>query len=764
MKQIPMMLRLSFILVCVMAIPLAVLTWFSGTQILRNSEQAIAESALAGLNANRMLNENALANLSQNTVRLASTGIFDRIRPIESYAELNENYQNVSQGNAVLDELLTLNQSIDGVYSSFFYLTDTDYVVSTDKGISTLEKYEPIDWLKSELQEQISISGKWYPRRNASNINVISFVLPLNRLATTTRGTIVINLKEDQIERYLQSTESGKQNYLLMDAQGTTLSHSDKSLFLENQSKDPLIRKIVEQKSSEGYAIDELNGRRLLYAWSRSQKLGWINVSTYSVDELMNNTRNLQYKIALLTLVIIFVGSILSVVLATWLYKPIRTLVRTVSERVNLGGGTGKNELVFLEEAFRRMQDEEEELQKLLDEREHGFRDLAIRNLLRGEVTPTAEEIFTAPHFLVAVVCIDGYRDYISRNNPETRKYHQYSLISLYDKLFPYDATTRCVYHGDGLFVMIINHGKELYTDDGKIIAAILGIIKDTAKDTLGHSVSIGVSSSSALIDNLANLFSQAMEAIKLRLVAGSGCILHWREDLAGNQKYVYPANSEKKILNFVDNGSLPQIKEELGMIRNEIRSSDNVSFDNILFIYNQLAGATIKHLRENNINMTRILGIRGSIYAALAACDTLDEIEEYLLFFYSEIVQYFANDSKESNHYVDHIIQYLNENYCKEIVFEDMAKEIGISYSYMRKVTYEMTGLSLMDNLNKLRIEKTKDFLANSDLTVAQIATMVGYNSVRSLNHFFRKFEGVTPGNFKNAMKSKYLEVTDQA
>lgn len=52
-----------------MAIPMAILTWYSSSQILQNSEHAFAETSLAELNANRELNENALNNLSQNTVR-----------------------------------------------------------------------------------------------------------------------------------------------------------------------------------------------------------------------------------------------------------------------------------------------------------------------------------------------------------------------------------------------------------------------------------------------------------------------------------------------------------------------------------------------------------------------------------------------------------------------------------------------------------------------------------------------------------------------
>ena len=83
------------------------------------------------------------------------------------------------------------------------------------------------------------------------------------------------------------------------------------------------------------------------------------------------------------------------------------------------------------------------------------------------------------------------------------------------------------------------------------------------------------------------------------------------------------------------------------------------------------------------------------------------------------------------------------------------MAKEIGISYSYMRKIVYELTGKSLMDYINALRIEKAKRLLLESDLTMTQIASEVGYFNAQSFNRFFRKFEGMAPSSYK-ASKSR--------
>lgn len=753
MKRIPMMLQLALILFCVMAIPTAILTWYSGTQILHNSESAIAESSLAGLNANRKLNENALNNLAQDAVRLTATNIFDRIRSFETHAKLNANYNYVSSAMTVLKELVNLNHRVDGVESTYFLLEGANYVISTDKGITTLDRYEPIDWMEEALVGRRGISGVWYPRKMNSGVNVVSYVLPLNRLSTTTRGTIVVNLRESQIGNYLRSSEPGKDSYMLMESDGTIISHNDKSLLFTKGSKQNFIQEILDKGTKMGYAFYEIEGERLLYTWSRSELFGWWNVNLYSVDELMTKTHTLQRSIILITAVIIFAGTVLTVYLATWLSKPVRELVRTVRARRNLWVPDKRNELVFLDAAFERMQEEEEGLHKLLREREQDTRSLAVHNLLRGEVAQPIVEMFPDPYYLVAVVSIDRYRRYVSKNNPETRNYHRYLLISECEKLFPEGVYARCDYQGEGCFAIVINYGKEELNSCLDRIHGALHVIRDIAAELIGHSVTIGVSSQTETSSEVSDRMAEAMEVIKHRMIEGSGGINIWSEETERSKKYIYPANSERRIINFLEIGDLGSIIKELAIIREEILSVEYIAYDNIMFIYNQMVGVTIKHLRENNISTARIFSGRGNIYSAIAAIETLDELEDYLREFFGEIIQYVTRNKSEVN-YGERIICYLEEHFCEEIVFEDMAKEIGISYSYMRKIVYELSGKSLIDYINLLRIEKAKQLLLESNLNITQIASEIGYFNVQSFNRFFRKFEGMPPSSYK---ASKY-------
>lgn len=751
MKRFPMMVQLVVILFIVMAVPMTVLTFYSNGSILRSSEDVIASSSMASLNASRKLNENALGYLAQNAVTLASTGVFDRIRNFESFSGLNEKYSNMSNALAVLRELHNLNHRVDGVESTFFYLEGADYVISTDKGITMLERYESLDWIDQALEEQTGVSGVWQPRRLNSGTPVLTYIYPLNRLTTTTRGAIVINLKESQIGRYLESSEQGEQGYLLMNTNGTIISHHDKSLLLSDAGELPLMGDLLNHSPKrEGYAFYEQDGKRLLYTWSPSKLFNWWNVQIYSVDQLMTASFKLQKQIMWSTALIILIGTIFAVPLATWLSKPIRKLVRNIRANANLGM-SGKNEMAFLSDAFNRMQEEEGALYKLLEERERDTHSLAVHKLMRGESTKRTRTVFPERYYTVAMISIDHYERYVSKNNPETRSYHRHLLTSQCESLFSTDMIGRCQYQGRGTFVLILNYGQQEADRNLSGVKEGLEAISGRIPELLGHSVTIGVGGQTDSPQMIPEKLIEGAEAIKRRMTKGLGCIFYWEQEADQNKRFIYPDNSEQRILNYLDSGDLNQILKELKELRNDIQSADSVAYDNILFIYNQLVGVVIKHLRENNIHTARFFAGRDNIYSAISSIDTLDELETHLEAFFTDIVNDLSRNKREANH-GQKIIDYLEAHYREEIVFEEMAKEIGISYSYMRKIVFETTGKSLIDYMNALRINEAKNMLLATEKTMTQISSEVGYANIQSFNRFFRKFEGMPPSSYKTA------------
>lgn len=763
MKRVPIILQMSLILFFVMAIPITILTWYSDKEILHNSENVIAESALAELNANRKLNETALKHVSQVVNGIKVTNVLDLIRYFETYEELNANYESVSSALVVQHELLSLNQKAAGVYSSYFYLQDSDYVISTDKGIAPLEHYEPISWMEEALTRRTGIGGVWYPRRLPSGVHVVSYVLPLNRLSTPTRGTLVVNIRESQIADYFGSSGGDKQEYLLMEANGTMISHENKSLLLTDGKEQPFIEEILHNSAKKGYAFHELNGERLLYTWAGSEQLGWKNINVYSMDALMTKAHALQRNIIFLTVIIIFAGTVLTFLIAGWFSRPVRKLAKTVRTRSN-PSESNRNELVFLDAAFKSIQKEEEAMFNLLKERELDARSLAVHNLLRGEITSQLNSLFPLACFSIVAAAIDRYKEYVSRTNPEERNHQRNMFITRCDTLFPEGVHARTVYQGEGTFVIVVNDSFESDQESLQVYKEVLAVIQQHALEVFGHTVTLGVSSRGEAGPEVPVRVGEALEVIKKRMTEGGSGIFYWTKDAGGDMKYMYPAISERRIVNFLATGDIPSILLELQLIRQEIQSAANISYDNILFIYNQLTGLTIKHLRENNVNTARIFAGQQDLYSAIASIETLDEMEDYLNGFFTEIGRQLTHFSAQDS-YGERILGYIQEHFCEDIAFQELAAEIGISYSYMRKIVYELTGKTLIDYTNLLRIEKAKQILCvQPRLTMTQVAQQVGYYNVQSLNRFFRKYEGMSPGSYKALKHAKYPDLPGES
>jgi YesN/AraC family two-component response regulator len=164
------------------------------------------------------------------------------------------------------------------------------------------------------------------------------------------------------------------------------------------------------------------------------------------------------------------------------------------------------------------------------------------------------------------------------------------------------------------------------------------------------------------------------------------------------------------------------------------------------------LAGATIKHLTEMGVNTSRLFSNRTNVYSAISSCDTLDEIRGLMGNFYQDILEYLNQDTGGDRELHGKILRYFEAHFREDTFFDDMAAELGISYSYMRKLVREATGKSILDNINQLRVREAKYLLLSTEKSVAEIARDLGYRNIQSLNRYFKKYEGFTPGEFRIA------------
>lgn len=89
---------------------------------------------------------------------------------------------------------------------------------------------------------------------------------------------------------------------------------------------------------------------------------------------------------------------------------------------------------------------------------------------------------------------------------------------------------------------------------------------------------------------------------------------------------------------------------------------------------------------------------------------------------------------------------QYIDKNYMKDISLVTVSEALHVSEGHLSRIFHKYMGLSFIDYLTSVRIEKAKYYLANTSYTLTEIADQVGYRSVDYFSRVFKKKEGKSP------------------
>ncbi len=90
-------------------------------------------------------------------------------------------------------------------------------------------------------------------------------------------------------------------------------------------------------------------------------------------------------------------------------------------------------------------------------------------------------------------------------------------------------------------------------------------------------------------------------------------------------------------------------------------------------------------------------------------------------------------------------------EAHCGEpLTVERVAREVFLSPSRLSHIIKDELGMTLIDYLSKMRIEKAKALLSNEEVSIAQIAQDVGFSDQSYFTKVFKKIEGCTPRSYR--------------
>lgn len=129
---------------------------------------------------------------------------------------------------------------------------------------------------------------------------------------------------------------------------------------------------------------------------------------------------------------------------------------------------------------------------------------------------------------------------------------------------------------------------------------------------------------------------------------------------------------------------------------------------------------------------------------------DRIQSLEKICFF---AIEKFDSNDVVE-NQYCLEAKEFLDVNFDQDFEIVKVAESMNLSYSYLSKIFKAHMNMRLSEYLNYIRIEKGKEYLIHTNLTLKEIAEKIGYNNCQSFQRFFKKYENITPGDYRKHYK----------
>ncbi|MDD9267285.1 response regulator [Paenibacillus sp. GCM10023248] len=94
----------------------------------------------------------------------------------------------------------------------------------------------------------------------------------------------------------------------------------------------------------------------------------------------------------------------------------------------------------------------------------------------------------------------------------------------------------------------------------------------------------------------------------------------------------------------------------------------------------------------------------------------------------------------------------YMEQHYTRDVTLQEVAEHVGMNPTYFSVLFKEEAGESYIKYLTRIRMELATTLLSRG-LKVNDVSEKVGYHTYRHFSEVFKKYTGVTPGQYKEQL-----------
>ena len=278
----------------------------------------------------------------------------------------------------------------------------------------------------------------------------------------------------------------------------------------------------------------------------------------------------------------------------------------------------------------------------------------------------------------------------------------------------------------------------------------ICSLISDVLKKHTHVKFTIGISSLHKGLREVKKSYSEAQFALDCKFFIENKVIIHAASLQNKSIVNEYPIMKKINLIYEYLRIGKDLIDGLLDELFFEIKETETKDADYVRNLLIEICTISRRILVEKNENSTDMFKGPGDLYNDISKLSSITEAFDYVRAFILNVSQQINKEQRKNySTAVKKVIDYLNENYNKKVLLQEIADVVSLSPTHLSKLIRKETGESFVDLFNKIKINIAVKLLKESNMKLYEVANEIGIENYAYFYQLFKKVTGISPKDF---------------
>ncbi len=282
---------------------------------------------------------------------------------------------------------------------------------------------------------------------------------------------------------------------------------------------------------------------------------------------------------------------------------------------------------------------------------------------------------------------------------------------------------------------------------------------QEFVKEHFDIEATMGVSEVHQGAERIASAYRQAREALNYWYLMGRGSLIRYGQ--IKDRTFRFEESSDSRVYRILSGYLQDADRAPSGTFVAELlehfRIDESVSMETM---------ESFRFEVMNALNTLLILGhcdiqTQREQLSLLLRSDTLEEFKRDLAMIMEDLIR--REEADPVLDICERAKQMVAADYSDpQLCVAVLAERLNITPNYLSRLFKKKYGVELSAHISMIRVEKARELLAHTEMSIKDIAARTGFYSSNVFIKTFKKWEGVTPGTYKKMINSPPETQTD--